>query len=62
MYFLSLKTKIGTTSPPEDSTYNEQDYKPKKKTPDEELLPIQKKGQLHLNNFRKPGTIILIKS
>ena len=40
MYFLSLKTKIGTTSPPEDSTYNEQDYKPKKKTPDEELLPI----------------------
>ena len=39
MYFLSLKTKIGT-SPPEDSTYNEQDYKPKKKTPDEELLPI----------------------
>ena len=59
MYFLSLKTKIGTTSPPEDSTYNEQDQK---KTPDEELLPIQKKGQLHLNNFRKPGTIILIKS
>ena len=51
--FLSLNLKIGTPIPNEDLSCYDPDCKPKKKTSDEELLQIWKKGQVHHNNLWK---------